>query len=175
MRHHSSMVPHAGRDSRIFREVVGLGAVLDELADVAGEARHRADVTILFDWQSWWAVDLDSQPSSLLRYKQEALDWYTALLDAGVRADVVPTRTPLPGRGLVIVSMLHIVDDGLRARLDAHVAAGGSVLVTAYSGIADERLHTALGGYPGRLRHLLGVRVDELLPVLPGEAIDVEG
>lgn len=174
-RHHSSMVPHAGRDSRIFREVVGLGAVLDELADVAGERRHRADVTILFDWESWWAVDLDSQPSSLLRYKQEALDWYTALLDAGVRADVVPTRAPLPGRGLVIVSMLHIVDDGLRARLDAHVAAGGSVLVTAYSGIADERLHTALGGYPGRLRHLLGVRVDELLPVLAGESVDVDG
>ncbi|WP_144720666.1 beta-galactosidase [Agrococcus jejuensis] len=174
-RHHSSMVPHAGRDSRIFREVVGLGEVLDRLADVAGAPRHAADVAILFDWQSWWAVDLDSQPSSLLRYKQEALDWYTALLDAGIRADVVPASAPLPGRGLVIVPMLHIVTDDLRDRLDAHVAAGGSVLVTAYAGIADERLHTELGGYPGRLRHLLGVRVDELLPVLGDETIHVDG
>ena len=91
-RYHSAMVPHAGEDSRVFRDVAELGATLAELAPVTGSRRLPARVAILFDWESWWVAERDSHPSNRLRYRAEALDWYTALLDLGVRADVVPAR-----------------------------------------------------------------------------------
>jgi beta-galactosidase len=45
------------------------------------------------------------------------------------------------------------------------------VLVTFYSGIVDEQDRVRPGGYPGVWRDLLGLRVEEFAPVLPGEAV----
>ena len=68
-KYHSAMVPHAGEDSDVHRAVVELGRVLERLAPVAGACRVPAPVAVLFDWQSWWAGELDSHPSSRLRYR----------------------------------------------------------------------------------------------------------
>src|SRR5690606_41807783 len=45
-----SMVPHAGTDSDIWRDVVALGADLRKLAGVRG-ARVTADVALVWDWE----------------------------------------------------------------------------------------------------------------------------
>ena len=63
---HSGMLPHAGTGSRVWREVVRLGADLRRLAPVAGSPVH-ADAALLLDWESWWALELDSHPTSRLR------------------------------------------------------------------------------------------------------------
>ena len=55
-------IPHAGTDTRLWREVVELGATLDRLAEVAG-SRVEASVAMVWDWQAWWGVELDSHPS----------------------------------------------------------------------------------------------------------------
>ncbi|WP_086771761.1 beta-galactosidase [Streptomyces bobili] len=94
-KYHSAMVPHAGADSDLFRAVAALGDTLKTLAPVAGTERESARVGILYDWESWWASEQDSHPTSLLDYRQEALDWYSALLALGVRADLVTTRADL--------------------------------------------------------------------------------
>jgi len=54
-KYHSSMVPHAGTDSAVFRDVVALGQTLGALAPVVGSQRAPARVAILHDWHSWWA------------------------------------------------------------------------------------------------------------------------
>ena len=61
---HSGMLPHAGTDSRVWREVTALGADLGRLAPVAGTA-VRAEVALLHDWESWWALEADSHPRRL--------------------------------------------------------------------------------------------------------------
>src|SRR5450759_5019922 len=53
---HSGMLPHAGTDTRVWREVTGLGADLKNLAEVAG-SRVESDVAIVWDWPAWWAVE----------------------------------------------------------------------------------------------------------------------
>jgi beta-galactosidase len=103
-KYHSAMVPHAGEDSEVFRNVTALGKRLHDLADVAGSGRVPADVAILFDWESWWVAEHDSHPTDRLRYRQEALDWYTALLNLGIRADIVPAGSHWAGYRLVIVA-----------------------------------------------------------------------
>ena len=173
-KYHSAMLPHAGTDSGVFRSVTELGKRLRDLAAVAGSERRRAAVGIVFDWESWWVSEHDSHPSDRLRYRQEALDWYTALLDHGVRADVVPTGGPLEGYRMLIAPVLHVVPAALRSRLEAYVAAGGHLVTTYFSGIVDEHDHVWLGGYPGALRDLLGIRIDEFAPLLDGQSVALD-
>ncbi|GAA3762154.1 beta-galactosidase [Salinactinospora qingdaonensis] len=173
-KYHSAMVPHAGADSKVFRSVVELGRTLGELAEIAGAPRRRASVAILFDWESWWASEQDSHPSSLLRYRQEALDWYSALLCLGVRADVVPRGAPLEDYRVVIAPILHMVPEELAKELTSYTEAGGHLITTYFSGIVDENDHAWLGGYPGPLRDLLGLRIEEFAPLFDGETVHLD-
>ena len=173
-KYHSAMLPHAGTDSEVFRSVTALGARLGELAAVAGTPRTRARAAIVFDWPSWWASELDSHPTDRLRYRQEALDWYTAFLDLGVRADVVPLGAPLEEYTVVVAPMLHVVPAALAGRLRTFVEAGGHLVTTYFSGIVDEHDHVWLGGYPGALRDLLGIRIEEFGPLLDGETAGLD-
>ncbi|MGW3803781.1 beta-galactosidase, partial [Streptomyces clavifer] len=170
-KYHSAMVPHAGPDSELFRAVAALGRTLEGLTPVTGSVREPARAALVYDWESWWAVERDSQPTSLLRYRQEALDWYSAFLALGVRVDVVTTTTDLTGYDFVAAPILHVVPRALAARLDAYVHGGGHLATTYYSGVVDENDHVYLGGYPGALRELLGIRVEEFAPLL--EDVDV--
>lgn len=173
-RHHSAMVPHAGEDSRLFREVVDLGRMLRRLDGVAGTARTPARVAVLVDWESWWAAELDSLPSELLRCRPEAMAWWQALLDAGVRVDVVPSDRDFSGYDLVVAPILHMVPEALRGRLVEHVERGGHLVTTYFSGIVDEHDRVWLGGYPGALRDLLGIRVEEFSPLGVDESLALD-
>ncbi|MEU4420699.1 beta-galactosidase [Actinoplanes sp. NPDC024001] len=173
-KYHSAMLPHAGRDSAVFRAVTELGERLRELAPVAGSERRRAEVGIVFDWESWWVSEHDSHPSDRLRYRQEALDWYTALLNQGVRVDVVPTGGPLESYRVLIAPILHVVPGALAERLTAYVTGGGHLITTYFSGIVDENDHVWLGGYPGALRDLLGIRIEEFAPLLDAESVELD-
>jgi hypothetical protein len=168
------MVPHAGTDSDLFRSVTALGDRMRELAFVAGRPRVKAPVAIVFDWVSWWASEQDSHPTERLRFRQEALDWYTALLDLGMRADVVPVWASLAGYPVVIAPILHVVPAALRDRLQSYVDGGGHLITTYFSGIVDENDHVWLGGYPGALRSLLGIRIEEFAPLLDGEQVELD-
>lgn len=173
-KYHSAMVPHAGADSDVFRSVTRLGGLLRDLAPIAGSSRASARAAIVFDQDSWWASEQDSHPTSLLQYHREALDWYTAFLALGVRVDVVPVTAELGGYEVVVAPVLHVVPTGLRDRLTDYVEAGGHLVTTYFSGIVDENDHAWLGGYPGALRELLGIRIEEFAPLLAGQVAGVE-
>ena len=173
-KYHSGMIPHAGEDSAVFRAVADLAKRLGDLAPLAGTPRTPARAAILFDWDSWWAAEADSHPTDRLRYRQEALDWYTAFLDLGVRVDVLPVAAPLDGYDLVVAPVLHVVPASLASRLTAFVQGGGDLVTTYFSGVVDENDHVWLGGYPGPLRDLLGIRIEEFAPLLDGEQVTLD-
>ncbi|MFD0021609.1 beta-galactosidase [Streptomyces sp. NPDC058382] len=174
-KYHSAMVPHAGPDSELFRDVVTLGRTLEALAPLAGSRREPARVAILFDWESWWSSEHDSHPTSLLDYHREALDWYSALLRLGIRADVVPARqADLASYDVVIAPVLHMVGQALAKDLTRYVEGGGHLVTTYFSAVVDENDHIWLGGYPGALRDLLGIRVEEFGPLLDGDSVGLD-
>ncbi len=173
-KYHSAMVPHAGEDSAVFRAVTGLGRDLASLAPVAGSARRPSRAAIVFDWTSWWASEQDSHPSSRLRYRQEALDWYSAFLDLGIRVDVIPVTAALDDYDLVVAPMLHVVPATVASTLHTYVAGGGHLVTTYFSGVVDEHDHVWLGGYPGAMRELLGIRIEEFGPLLSGDSVALD-
>ncbi|MEV4214166.1 beta-galactosidase [Micromonospora sp. NPDC049662] len=170
---HSALVPHAGPDTKVFREVCQLGADLKALAEVRG-SRVDAEVAILFDFEAWWAVELDSHPSVDVTYADRLNALYGALWRAGVTADIVHPSSDLSGYRLVLAPTLYLVRDADVEALRRFAEAGGTVAVTYFSGIVDENDHIRLGGYPGAFRDLLGVHTEEFFPLREDERVELD-
>ncbi len=170
---HSGMLPHAGTDSRVWREVVGLGADLRRLAQVAGSP-VPAEVALLLDWESWWALELDSHPSRL-RLTELIREFYRPLFEAGVNADFAHPESDLSGYRLVLVPALYLVSDAGADNVRRFAADGGTVLISFFSGIVDADDRIRLGGYPAPWRDLLGLRVEEFAPLPEGAVVRLDG
>ena len=177
---HSAMVPHAGADSRVFREVCELGEMLETLsrAGIQGTELERSDTAILFSAESEWATWSETLPSMRLSHFHDVRDWYRAFLDAGRRADVVPLRDDWSGYGTVVLPTVIVLDDADVRRLVRFAQAGGTVVVGYATGLVDGCFRVGLGGYPGAgeglLRDLLGVRSEEVNIVSGEERADAE-
>jgi beta-galactosidase len=172
-KYHSAMVPHAGTDSDVWRDVVRLGDAVHRLAPVRGSV-VRAEVAILFDFQAWWTCELDSHPSVDVRYLDRIRSYHRELWYRGVTTDVVHPTADLSGYRVVLVPTLHLVTDAAAANVAAAAQAGAHVVVSYFSGIVDADDHVRLGGYPGAFRDLLGVRVEEFFPLLDGETATLD-
>lgn len=164
---HSAMVPHAGEDTKLFRQVCELGETLQTLADagVQGSELERSDTAILFSAESEWATRSETLPSMKLNHWHDVRDWYRAFLNAGSRADIVPLKYDWSDYKTVVLPTVLILSAADTQRLADFAAAGGRVVVGYATGLIDENFHTWLGGYPGAgdglLRDMLGIRGEE--------------
>ncbi|WP_337062657.1 beta-galactosidase [Kineococcus sp. G2] len=172
---HGGIVPHAGEDSRSFRGFERLGAALASLAEVAEPPARgplvEADVAIVWHAEGWWATETAQLPSDRLDYSAAVRGAHRALWQTGFAVDFVAPGADLSRYRLVLVPSLFAVDEAAVRGFEEHVRSGGHLAVWPFTGYADEHLHVVPGGYPGRLRDLLGVRVEELHPLADGERV----
>ncbi|MFC8734298.1 beta-galactosidase [Luteimicrobium sp. NPDC057192] len=170
-KYHGAVLDHAGRtDTRAFREVAGLGAELATLGDAVVGARTPARVALVFDWDSWWAVEMTDGFNRHVSYVQTVLQYYRALWQANVGVDVVPVTADLSGYDVVVAPLLHLLKGDVAARLEDVARRGGSVVSTFYAGRVDEDDNAYLMDAPGPLGALFGLRVDETDSAEPGVA-----
>lgn len=162
---HSALLPHAGPSTRVFAETCALGA---ELAGLSAQVLGRtvpARVAMLFDWDSWRAVEQPGTPAQV-DYVQTFLSWYRPLLRRGVTVDLRPPAADLTGYDLVLAPALHVLSGADLDRLAGYVHGGGNLVLTYLSGVLDPDLHVWLDGYLGGLREALGLRVAEIAPAV---------
>ncbi|MDQ1072926.1 beta-galactosidase [Streptomyces canus] len=171
---HSAMVPHGGTDTRVWREVVELGASLDSLSTIRG-TRTQADVAVLWDWHSWWAQNLDWRPSEDHDARERADAFYEALYDRHFTVDFAHPEADLSAYPLVVVPALYLMTEAAGNNLRAYVENGGTLVVSYFSGIVDEHDAVHAGAHPGALRDVLGLTVEEFSPLLPGELVRITG
>ncbi|CAM4146163.1 beta-galactosidase [Kibdelosporangium persicum] len=169
---HSGMVPHAGPDSRTFREVSALGAELKQHKEILG-TRPDNQVALVLDWDNWWALELDSHPSTALTQMDALLSHYTPLFEANIGCDVVHPDTDLGKYKLVVVPNLYLTKDA--ENFKNYVRDGGHLLMSFFSGIVDGNDRVHLGGYPAPFRDLLGIRIPEFRPLQDDITVEILG
>ena len=164
---HSAMVPHTGEDSAVFRDVCELGADLNALADngLLGTKLAKSKVAVVFDYESEWASEHTATPTQKVHHVDEPLQWFRALADHGVTADVVPVRGAWDDYEMVVLPSVYLLSEETTRRVRDYVVNGGRLVVTYYTGISDEKDHVWLGGYSGSIRDVVGVRVEEFMPM----------
>lgn len=170
---HSAMLPHAGADSRVFGEIAQLGDDLQRLTSLVGR-EVAADVAIVMSWDSWWALELDSRPSTDLKLVDQIRSYYDALWGANVTVDFRSPDDDLSAYRLVVVPNLYLVTARQAAAMTDYVMQGGHVVMSFFSGIVDEYDGIHLGGYPAPFRDMLGIRVEEFWPLRAGASVEVE-
>ncbi len=165
---HGALIEHVGHEhTRVFKECAQLGEELEKLSGIIG-SRLKAKVALLFDWENWWALELSSGPTIQLKYADQVIKYYQALYNWNIPVDIVRPDADLSGYALVIAPVLYIVKPGVTKNLEVFVQNGGTFLTTFMSGIVDENDRVTLGGYPGELKKLLGIWVEEIDALEPG-------
>ncbi len=167
-KYHGAVVGHAGHEhTRVFGEVAALGAELHRLGDGLLGTRLPARVALVFSWPNWWNVEYRPGPSSALDYVAEVERYYRPLWERNIAVDVVSPDNDLSGYDLVIAPLLNMVSAEQGAAFTRYVENGGTFLTTFFSGVVDENDRAWLGGYPGPLRQMLGLWVEEFDPLTP--------
>lgn len=164
---HSAMIPHAGTGSRVWREVVELGGALGRLAELRG-SRVVADVAILWDFESFWAQDLEWRPSVDISHANQIRAFYEQCWRDGITVDFALPSQDLSAYRLVVAPAQYMLSAADGANLTRYVEDGGTLLVSFFSAIVDENDAVHPGGFGAPLRDALGLMVEEFLPLRDG-------
>lgn len=161
-KYHGAMIDHAGHENtRVFREVAALGAELEKIGSLTLGARTNSKAAIVFDWDNWWATAYSAGPSVRLQYCDEIFQYYKAFSNLNISVDLIGVEDDLSSYSLVAAPLLYMVKPGFDEKLRQFVREGGSFVTTFFSGYVDDHDLVTVGGYPGKLRDILGIWVEE--------------
>lgn len=170
-KYHSAVIDHAGHENtRVFREITQLGEELERIGNETLGATTKSQVAIVFDWDNWWAAEYSAGPSRLISYMEEVQSYYKALSEANISVDVISTEDDLNTYSLVIAPMLYMCKDGYDECIREYVKNGGTFITTYFSGYVEDHDLVVTGGYPARLRDILGIWVEESDAIIEGES-----
>ena len=165
---HGAVIPHAGHEhTRVFEECAHLGEELVELGDALLDSRTNARVGLLFDWENWWALEFSSGPSADLKYLPQIEKYYRACWSQNIPVDIISPAMDIDDYDVVIAPVAYLLQPGYAQRVEEFVSRGGTFLTTFFSGIVDDNDRVVLGGYPGELRRVTGVWVEEIDCLFP--------
>jgi beta-galactosidase len=96
-----------------------------------------------------------------MNYPEEAFRFYDALARQNISVDVIGIDTPLETYKILFTPVLYMIKPGFADKLKKFVEQGGVLVTTYFSGMTDENDLVTLDGYPGELRSLCGLWVEE--------------
>lgn len=169
---HSAMLPHGGTSTRIWQELKTLGTQLDELAQLKGST-NTAHVAILWDWESFWAQDLEWRPSIDLNHRERIEAFYTQLWRDKIAVDFAHPESDLSHYKLVIAPQLYLMSAPTIQNLNNYTTSGGHLLISYFSGIVDEEEAIHQSGVAFPLTKLLGITLDEFAPLRPEQSVSI--
>lgn len=165
---HGAVIAHAGTENtRVFREVTQLGAELEQLGDRILGSVNESQVGILFDWDNYWALEYTSGPTVDLTYVKQIHACYEYFYQRNIAVDMAPVDGDFGKYKMIVAPVLYMVKEGVKEALETFVQQGGTLVLTYMSGIVDQSDNVYLGGYPGPLRDLAGIWVEEIDALAP--------
>jgi beta-galactosidase len=163
-----------GSARRRYADLQALGAELRRLGPVLASASVRADVALLHDYDSRFALQV--QPTNeVLRYESTLLGHYQALRRLGLGVDVLPNLEDLASYRLVVAPSLYVLDPETASSLSRYVHGGGTLVLAPRAGVKDRFNTVPERPLPAWLDELCGVRVTDYQSVAVDRAVALEG
>jgi beta-galactosidase len=156
--HWHGILDHDGQPRRRFRDVRSLADELRRLDGLLVGGPPVADVALLHDYDSRFA--LQGQPTNAaLLYEETIRRQYEGLRRLGLSVDVVSPADDLGGYRLVVAAGLYVIDPELATRLAAYVEAGGLLVLAPRTAVKDRWNALPERPLPAWLDELAGLEV----------------
>ena len=164
---------HDGKPGRRYQEAAQTARDLHTLDEHLKGTTVRADVAIIYDYESVWALSF--QPAyDENKYHQVIGRYYQALRRAGINVDMVRPGQDLAGYKLVLAPDLYIVRDSLASQIDAYIRNGGVFLADGRFAVKDETGLCHVRTLPGLLAEALGIEIEEYEALRGGIEYQIE-
>lgn len=185
-RFHSALLPHSGEHSQVHKAVQNLGQEIGDIsswyarddftsvgATTKDGPRINARVALIFDWSSWWVSTQSALPTSQLDELETLKSWHRQLWLRGVRADVISPDADLTNYDVVLAPSLHLISSQQAFALQTHAQSGATVVLGAFSAVADLTNRIFSAPFPAHISSACGVRVEEWIPLPPQATLNV--
>ena len=172
---HGAVIAHVGNENtRVFREVKELGEEVERLGEFILGSKNTADVGVIFDWENYWALEYISGPTIDLKYEDQIHQYYRYFYDNHIPVNMIPVDADFSRYKVIVAPVLYMIKDGMKEALETFVKNGGVLITTYMSGIVGPSDNVYLGGYPGPLREMAGVWVEEIDALAPEQFNEVK-
>lgn len=167
---HGAVIDHYGKDDdRTYMECCQLGSDLVDLS-VLKATETKSDVAVVYDWENRWALEESQGPRNKGLYYKEAVEKsYSAFRRQGLNVDMIDMTQALDDYKIVAAPMLYMFRADFEAKVRRFVEKGGIFILTYWSGVVDEYDLCVLGGTPGGLMDVMGLRSTEIDGLYDGE------
>ena len=154
------LLGHDGLPQRRYDEAAQTAKELRKLFETIDSSTIESQAAIVSEYDDRWA--LAQQPNApKFDYIDALMPYYRALHRRGVNVDFINLRQGLESYKLVVLPYKYLLNREQADRLEAFVAAGGTLIVTCRSGVKNAVNVPHDMTLPGYLRGLTGVRVEE--------------
>ena len=171
---HGAVIEHVGTENtRVFREISQLGEELERIGDTVLNTPYHAKVGIMFDWDNYWALEYTSGPNKDLTYVEQIHQYYEFFYERNIAVDMISDEDDFASYECIVAPVLYMVKNNVAEKLEKFTKAGGVFVTGFMSGIVNESDNVHLGGYPGPLRALAGVWVEEIDALAPKQTNDI--
>ena len=154
------LLGHDGKGLRRYREAAATAADLHKLSAALEGTTVKAEVAIIHDYDSLWAVRI--QPGYAGNSLHAAvLRLYGALVRAGVNVDFVRSTDDLAPYRAVFAPDLYVMPDAVAHALSRYVEGGGVLFADSRTGVKDATNICHTRTLPGLLSDALGITIEE--------------
>lgn len=160
---HGAVVDHYGKeDNRVFNDVKEVGETLESIKKIIN-TNVKSEVAIVFDWENMWALNDSQGPRNIgLNYIDIVMDYYKVFWQQGINVDFIDMECNLDKYKLVVAPILYMTRENFQDKIRSYVNNGGNFVMTYFSSIVNDTDLCYLGGFPGNLMDVFGLRSEEV-------------
>jgi beta-galactosidase len=159
---------HDRSKSPAYEEIKQTVKELKALGPEVLNSQYPAETALVFDYDCSWALQI--QPGHYaLRYMDQVTSWYGAISASHSGIDVIAMEDDLSRYKIVFAPVMYVLSEAQAARIRRFVQNGGVFVSNFRLGVKNESSQIVRTALPGPLRDVMGVTVEDYVPVYSGK------
>jgi len=156
---------HDNRITRKYEEVKKIGKELSDFGEKIMDTDFRAEVAILYSYNSRWSTELDTSHINTTffnsTYIEEIYATYKGLWVYHVPTDIINPDHDFHDYKVLYVPFGYFMDKSLASKLTNYVKEGGMLIATARLAVKDEFNRVFTEPLPGLVQDVFGITVED--------------